>query len=109
MNWIKRNTFSCRKGHEKTQDYGNKIINFSDKKVIKEIIKKKNFYKKNNWSKIIIKKIFNNNKLKNINYNGVSINTKTIKKNNLFFAIKGKNTDGHKFAKEAIKKELLNQ
>ena len=29
------------KGHEKTQDYGNKIFNFSDKKVIKEIIKKK--------------------------------------------------------------------
>ena len=27
------------KGHEETQDYGNKIINFSDKNVIKEIIK----------------------------------------------------------------------
>jgi len=34
----------------------------------------------------------------------VSINTRTIKKNNLFFAIQGKNTDGHKFAKEAIEK-----
>ena len=30
------------KGHEKIQDYGNRILNFSDKKVIKEIIKKKN-------------------------------------------------------------------
>ena len=27
------------KGHEKIQDYGNKIINFSDQKVIKEIIR----------------------------------------------------------------------
>ena len=26
------------KGHENTQDYGNKIINFSDKKVIREIV-----------------------------------------------------------------------
>ena len=28
---------------------------------------------------------------------------KLSKKNNLFFAIRGKNTDGHKFVKEAIK------
>ena len=86
------------KGHETTQDYGNKIINFSDKKVIKEIIKKRKFP---------FKKIFNNNNLKNVNYDGVSINTKTIKKNNLFFAIRGKNTDGHKFVKEAIKKGAI--
>lgn len=32
---------------------------------------------------------------------------KTIKKNNLFFAIQGKKTDGHKFAKEAIKKGAI--
>ena len=31
------------KGHEKTQDYGNKIINFSDKRVIKRIIQKRNY------------------------------------------------------------------
>jgi len=37
----------------------------------------------------------------------VSINTKNIKKNNLFFAIRGKNTDGHKFAKEAIMKGAI--
>ena len=29
------------KGHEETQDFGNKIINFSDKKLIKEIINKR--------------------------------------------------------------------
>jgi len=96
------------KGHEKTQDYGNKIINFSDKKVIKEIIRKKKFlFQKNNWSSFLAKKAFYNNNLKNLNYNDVSINTKKIKKNNLFFAIKGKNTDGHKFAKEAIKRGAI--
>ena len=93
------------KGHEKIQDYGNRILNFSDKKVIQEILKeRKSFIQKNFWQNFIAKKSFKNNKLKNINYNGVSINTKTMKKNNLFFAIKGKNTDGHKFVNEAIKK-----
>ena len=96
------------KGHEDTQDYGNQIINFSDKKLIKKIIHKKKFsYKKSNYQNFLLKKIFDNSSLKNINYNGVSINTKTIKKNNLFFAIRGKNTDGHKFVKEAIKKGAI--
>jgi len=89
------------KGHEKTQSYGNKFIHFSDKNVIKEIVKKgKLKFKKINWSYLLSNKVFN----KNLNYSGVSIDTKTIKKNNLFFAIKGKNKDGHKFAKEAIQK-----
>jgi len=95
------------KGHEKTQDYGNKILNFSDKKVILETIKKRKFSVKKNWSNFIAKKAFNNKSLKNVNYNGVSINTKTLKKNNLFFAIKGQNTDGHKFVKEAISKGAI--
>ena len=96
------------KGHEKTQDYGNKIINFSDKKVIKKIIQKRKFsFKKSYWSESIAKKVFDNNNLKNVNYDGVSINTKNIKKNNLFFAIRGKNTDGHEFAKEAIRKGAI--
>ena len=91
------------KGHEKTQDYGHKIFNFSDKKAIKEIIKKKRFYaKKNFYQKFLLNKVFNN--INNVNYNGVSINTKTIKKNNLFFSIKGKKTDGHKFVLQALKK-----
>ena len=81
------------KGHESDQDYGNKVISFSDKKIIKEIINKKQFY-------------FNND-FKNLKYNGVSINSKTLKKNNLFFAIKGKKNDGHNFVKEAIKKGAI--
>ena len=96
------------KGHEQTQDYGKKILNFSDKKVIKEIIKKRKFYfKKSHWSKFLSQKAFANDNLKNINYNGVSINSKNIKKNNLFFAIKGKNKDGHMFVKEALKKGAI--
>ncbi len=96
------------KGHEQTQDYGNKIINFSDKKVIKEIISKGKFYfKQNHHQNYLLKKIFSNSNLKNVNYNGVSINTKTIKKNNLFFAIRGKKTDGHNFVKQAIKKGAI--
>ena len=93
------------KGHEKMQDFGKKKINFSDKKVINEIINKKKITNKiDNSSNVLLKKVFDNTKVENVNYNGVSINTKTIKKNNLFFAIQGKNTDGHKFVKEAIKK-----
>ena len=96
------------KGHEKTQDYGNKVINFSDKKIVRKIIKKKMFsVKKYHWSNFLAKKVFKNNSFKNINYNGVSINTKTIKKNNLFFAIRGNNTDGHHFIKEAIRKGAI--
>jgi len=96
------------KGHEKTQDFGDKIVKFSDQKVIKEIIKSKKFSsKKNNWSEEIAKMVFKNNNLKNINYDGVSINTKTIKKNNLFLAIKGKNADGHNFVKEALNKGAI--
>lgn len=93
------------KGHEQTQDYGNKVINFSDKKFIKETIQKRKFsFDKNYYQNFLLKKAFDNKSIKNVNYDGVSINTKIIKKNNLFFAIRGKNTDGHKFVKEAIKK-----
>ncbi len=93
------------KGHEDTQNYGNKILNFSDKKVIKNIINRKYLLaKKNKYKNLILKKTFPKNKIKNLSYNNISINSKTIKKNDLFFAIKGKKIDGHKFAREAIKK-----
>tara|TARA_Y100000590_G_scaffold469508_1_gene657446 strand:- start:65 stop:2869 length:2805 start_codon:yes stop_codon:yes gene_type:complete len=81
------------KGHEETQDFGRKIIKFSDKKIIRQTIIKKNY----------LKNISDTN-FQNIKYDGVSINSKIVKKNNLFFAIKGKNNDGHLFAREAVKK-----
>ena len=96
------------KGHEETQDYGNKIINFSDQKIIKEIISKQKFYFKKKYNQnFLLQKAFNKKLSNNLNYNGVSINTKNLKKNNLFFAIKGNKNDGHKFAKEALKKGAI--
>ena len=45
------------KGHEKTQDYGNKTINFSDKKVIREIINKRKFsFKQDYYQDFLLKK-----------------------------------------------------
>ena len=96
------------KGHEQTQNYGNKILNFSDKRVIKNIIFKKKFHLgKNTFKKDILKKTFLKNDIENMNYQGVSINTKILKKNNLFFAIKGKKNDGHNFVNLAIKKGAI--
>tara|TARA_B110000259_G_scaffold184837_1_gene232692 strand:+ start:51 stop:2903 length:2853 start_codon:yes stop_codon:yes gene_type:complete len=92
------------KGHETTQTYGNKIINISDKEIVRLINNKKLRFDKRNYNKYInakiIKKIIKKNKLR---FEGVSINSKQTKKNNLFVAIKGKNYDGHSFVKEALK------
>jgi len=93
------------KGHEDTQDYGSKKITFSDKKVIKEIInKEKIVFNKKKYQSSFLQKIFPDRIIKNVSYNGVSIDSKNIKKNNLFFAIQGKKNDGHKFVNEALKK-----
>ena len=96
------------KGHEQTQDYGKKILNFSDRDVIKKIVKKRTpFIHKTIYQDFLLKKVFKNSKIKNIKYSGVSINSKTIKKNNLFFPIEGKNNDGHKFVKQAISRGAI--
>ena len=94
------------KGHEENQTYKNKVINISDKKVIKKIhcnhkiISNKNQnYLQNN---LILKKIVNRKKF--LKFHGISIDTRTIKKENLFLAIKGKYNDGNKFINEALKK-----
>ena len=95
------------KGHEQTQIFGNEVLKFSDKKVIKNLISKnKLLLKKINYHDFLLKKI--SRKIsKNIKYTGVSINTKTIKKNNLFFAIKGKKKDGHNFVNQAVSKGAI--
>jgi len=93
------------KGHERTQDYGKKIINFSDQKIIRQIIKKNKFkFNKYCHQDFLLNKALARNDIKDVKYKGISINTKTIRKNDLFFCIKGKKTDGHNFAKEALKK-----
>ena len=95
------------KGHEEIQDYGKKIIKFSDQYLIKKILKNKYFFnKRKSWSSCIAKEVFDS-KVKKLNYSGVSINTKSIKKNNLFFALQGKKFDGHNFTKDAIQKGAL--
>ncbi len=93
------------KGHENTQDYGQKIFFASDKDIIKKLkINKKKYNNKNqNYysnSKILEEIV---NKKKSYNVNGVSIDSRQIKKDNLFLAIKGKNNDGNKFINNALK------
>jgi len=39
--------------------------------------------------------------------NGISIDTRTLKKGDVFFAIKGENTDGHNFIKDAFEKGAI--
>ena len=91
------------KGHEDIQDYGKKKYKISDFKIIKSLkIKKNKTKKKINFQQnnLLINKIINR-KLNN-SFNGVSIDSKSIKKGNLFLAIKGKNNDGHNYLKEAV-------
>ena len=92
------------KGHETQQDYGKKIINMSDKDIVKKTKVKKNKLKKGNiniqYNLKILKEIL---KIKNLKgFKGVSINSKKIKKNNIFIAIKGPNKDGHNYVTNAI-------
>ena len=95
------------KGHEEEQIYIKKVLTISDKKIIKKIniYIYKNTAKKNlNYlqNKLILEKILKRVKL--LNFKGLSIDSRTIKKGNLFLAIKGKLKDGNIFTKEAIKK-----
>ena len=93
------------KGHEKIQDYGKKKLFFSDKQIILKSIKYKNKYLSKDLKLNIIKaesksKISNKTIIKNI-----SINSKSIKKNDVFFAIKGKRLDGNKYVSEAFERK----
>ena len=93
------------KGHENYQDYGKKIISISDRKIIKSLKIKKNMnYKKQKYffNSKILNMILKNNKF--YKFNGITIDTRNLQKDNLFLAIKGKNRDGSCFIPEAIKK-----
>ena len=43
-------------------------------------------------------------RLSKINFSGVAFDSLRVKKNNIFFAIKGKKFDGNNFISDAIKK-----
>ena len=94
------------KGHEDKQIYKNKIIHISDKQIVKNInLKIKAFTKKEqNYLQniLLLKKI-----KKNINvdkFEGLAIDSRMVKKDNLFLTIKGKSNDGSDFIPNAIKK-----
>jgi MurE/MurF fusion protein len=94
------------KGHEEIQDYGKEKYFFSDKKTILNFIKLKNkLLSKNLKVNILNEQIKPNNLLKKINIKSASINSKEINKDDIFFAIKGKNNDGNLHIKEVFKKK----
>ena len=94
------------KGHEDKQIYKNRIINTSDKEIIKNLKisfkilnqKEKNFLE----NRLILKKIQSNININN--FHGLAIDSRMVKKNNLFLTIKGKKNDGKKFINAALKK-----
>ena len=92
------------KGHEKIQDYGDKKLFFSDKKVILESIKFKNKYLSNDLKLNIIGEESKSKISKKLTIKNISINSKKIIKNDVFFAIKGEKIDGNRFISEAFKK-----
>ncbi len=77
------------KGHEKTQDYGKRKLFFSDKKVILQSVKHKNKYLSKDLKLNIIKEESKSEISNKLFIKNISINSKTIKKNDIFFAIKG--------------------
>ena len=94
------------KGHEKIQEIGVKKIFFSDKKIILDAIKIKNLKLSNNLKVNILNELSAGKKISNqIFLEKARINSKEIKKNDIFFAIKGKKNDGNKFISEAFKKK----
>ena len=94
------------KGHETVQEIGRKKIFFSDKKNILRAIKEKNLALSNDLKVNIVKELSGEKKIsKKISINQARINSKEIKKGDIFFAIKGKKNDGNKFVNEAFNKK----
>ena len=93
------------KGHEKFQDYGNKKNFFSDQKVILKSIKLKNRSLSNNLKLNIVKEESGSKISNKLIVRKICINSKLVKRNDIFFAIKGKRVDGNKFVSEAFKRK----
>ena len=94
------------KGHETVQEIGEKKIFFSDKKIILNAIKIKNITLSNNLKANIINELSGEKKISPaVSLKHARINSKEIKKNDIFFAIKGKKNNGNKFVSEAFNKK----
>ena len=94
------------KGHETVQEIGIKKIFFSDKKIILDAIKIKNLALSNNLKVNILNELSGENKISNKIYlKKFRINSREIKKGDVFFAIKGIKNDGNKFISKAFKKK----
>ena len=94
------------KGHETVQEIGGKKIFFSDKEKILSAIKEKNLALSNDLKVNIVKELSGEKKKsKKISINQARIDSKEIKKGDIFFAIKGKKNDGNKFVNEAFNKK----
>ena len=92
------------KGHEKTQDIGKRKIYFSDKKIILKAIKIKNLNLSDNLKLNIIKEISGNKRVSSsLPIKLAKINSNEVKKDDIFFAIKGEKNDGNKFVKQSFK------
>ncbi len=94
------------KGHEKTQDIGNKKIFFSDRKVILNAIKNKNNNLSNNLKLNVVKEAVKNKKLSlSTSLKTARINSQEVIKNDIFFAIRGKKNDGNKYVAQSFKRK----
>ena len=94
------------KGHEKIQDIGKEKIFFSDKKIILDEIRNKNLSLSKNLKLNIIKEVSGNKNLpSNLSFKQARINSGEVKKNDIFFAIKGKKNDGNQFVRQSFKKK----
>ena len=94
------------KGHEEQQVYKNKIIKISDRKIVKKINIKSKILNKKKLNFFENKQILSDilRRTKQVEFSGLCIDTRTLKKNNLFLAIKGKKNDGNQFIYDALKK-----
>ena len=94
------------KGHEGRQDYGDKIINISDKQIIKNLkldrVKKNNKKQDYIFNSKIFCQIIKNKKFHKFNH--LVTDSREVNKNNLFLAIRGKKNDGNKFISKVIKR-----
>ncbi len=94
------------KGHEKTQDIGKKKIFFSDKNIILKEIKVKNVNLSNNLKLNIIKELSGDKRIPlTLSLSQARISSKEVRKDDIFFAIKGKKNDGNKFVFQSFKKK----